>query len=133
MIAILGKNNDMADVASRYSSDGSPNLLSYFNLHFPQASSWEQFHLPPTLTSLVMSSLLGEQSTLESRQQLLVGLMKNTGQNGMVTQTPSKWTHYSKTPIPLSATLSLQHSLQGSDWVILAEESKSKYKVSLMH
>jgi len=46
VIGIQGILNDMADVASRYSSDKSmqakaASLLSYFNTHFKQESSWE--------------------------------------------------------------------------------------------
>lgn len=65
VIPIQGILNTMADVASRYSSDKtmqakSTSLLSYFNTHFKQESSSEQFPLPPKLLSHVMSSLLGK-------------------------------------------------------------------------
>ena len=53
------------ELTSRYSSDKTmqakaPSLLSYFNTHFKQESSSEQFPLPPKLLSHVMSSLLGK-------------------------------------------------------------------------
>ena len=93
VIPIPGSLNDMADVASRYSSDKTmqakaASLLSYFNTHFKQESSWEQFPFPPKLLSLVMSSLLGKQLTLESWRRL-PGLVKSIGKHGAVTQTPS--------------------------------------------
>ena len=83
VVPIDGKSNIMADIASRYSSDhslknSSPSLFHYFNTNFPQKNSWEQFHLPPKLGSLVMSLLQGTQLTLESRQRL-PGLVKSTG------------------------------------------------------
>jgi hypothetical protein len=92
VIGIKGILNDMADVASRYASDKSmqakaASLLSYFNTHFKQETSWEQFPFPPKLLSLVISSLLGTQLTLESWRRL-PGLVKNTGKLGAVTQIP---------------------------------------------
>ena len=80
-----GLLNDMADAASRYSSDQAKAhslLVSYFNTHFKQEeSSWQQFHFPPKLLSLVMSSLLGKQLTLESFGQL-PGLVKSIRKHG---------------------------------------------------
>ena len=71
VVHIPGVQNDMADVASRFASTpkfnkSSPSLLHYFNTHFKQKTSWEIFHLPTKLISLVTSSLLDTQLTLES-------------------------------------------------------------------
>ena len=92
VIPIQGILNTMADVVAsrRYSSDKtmqakSTSLLSYFNTHFKQESSWEQFPFPPKLLSLVMSSLLGKQLMLESWHRL-PGLVKSIGKHGAVTQ-----------------------------------------------
>ena len=135
VISIAGKLNDMADVASRYTSDTtmqnrSPTLLTYFNSNFPQTSSWEQFHLPRKLTSLVISSLQGKQLTLESWRRL-PGLAKNTGGTGAVTQTESTSTRFSQTQTPSSVILPLPHSLLGSGQVTTERDIKSKFKESL--
>ena len=135
VISIEGKLNDMADVASRYATDKamqarSPTLLSYFNSKFKQKNSWEEFHFPPRLISLVMSSLRGTQLTLEWWRRL-PGLVKNTGDTGVVTQPPSKSTLYSKKPILSSEMSSLQHSLLGSGQGTTAGAVKSLFKESL--
>ena len=136
VISIEGLLNLMADVASQYSSNkkmqekGAPSLISYFNNHFKQESSWEQFHFPPKLLSLVMSSLLGKQLTLES-WRLLPGLLNNIGKHGYVMQTPSQSTHFSKIHSQSSETWCLQHSLQGSGKATTDKAIKSKFKASL--
>ena len=135
VISIEGALNDMADVASRYSTTKSmqakaSSLLSYFNTYFPQDTSWEQYHLPQKLLSRVISSLLGKQLTLESWRRL-PGLVKNIGKHGSVTQIPSTSTRFSKEQTPSSETWSLQHSLLGSGKVTTAKAVKSKYKPSL--
>ena len=136
VIPIPGILNIMADVASRFHSDktlskSSPTLLHYFNSHFKQTTSWEEFLLPPKLISRVMSSLRGELSTLESWRRL-PGLVKNIGQNGAITQPASKSTRYSKTQAPSSETLSLPHSLLGSGAVTTDEDVKLKFRESQM-
>ena len=120
---------------SRYATDKamqarSPTLLSYFNSKFKQKNSWEEFHFPPRLISLVMSSLRGTQLTLEWWRRL-PGLVKNTGDTGVVTQPPSKSTLYSKKPILSSEMSSLQHSLLGSGQGTTAGAVKSLFKESL--
>ena len=134
--SIPGVENDMADVASRYSSDTklqarSPTLLKFFNTYFPQETSWEQFRLPQKLTSRVMSSLRGTQLTLELWRRL-PKLEKNIGKNGANMQKKSKSTPSSKPRIPSSETWSSQHSLLGSGQVTTAKAVKSGYKESLM-
>ena len=136
VINIAGKLNDMADVASRHATDPTmqnraKTLTLYFNKFFPQETSWTEYILNPKLTSLVMSSLRGTRSTLESWRRL-PGLAKNTGPHGVVTQTPSKWTHFSPTLTPSSETSCLQHSLLGSGQVTTDKDVKSKYQESLM-
>ena len=136
VVHIPGVQNDMADIASRHSSSKtlqskSPTLLTYFNTHFKQKTSWEEFHLPKKLTSRVMSSLLGTQLTLESWRRL-PGLAKNTGSTGVVMQPMSKSTRYCQKQTPSLETWSLQHSLQGSGVVTTAEEIQSAFKESLM-
>ena len=136
VIPIPGILNAMADVASRFHSDktfskSSPTLLHYFNSHFKQTTSWEEFHLPPKLTSRVMSSLRGELSTLESWRRL-PGLVKNIGQNGAITQPASKSTRYSTIPTQLSETSSLPRSLLGSGAATTDEAVKSKFRESQM-
>ena len=135
VISIAGLDNDMADVASRYSSDKklqhrSPSLHDYFNSFFPQTDSWEAFHFPQKLTSLVMSSLLGTRLTLESWRRL-PGLAKSTGSTGLVTQKASASTRYSNTPILSSETSSSQLSLRGSGQVTTDAEMKSEFQASL--
>ena len=108
IISIEGLLNDMADVALRYSSDKkmqakATSLFSYFNFHFKQDNSREQFHFPPKLLSLVISSLLRKQLTLESWRRL-PELMNNTGKHGYVMQTPSPSTRFSNTQVQSSET-----------------------------
>ena len=129
---IAGTLNIMADVASRYHSDKKlqlrqPSLLAYFNTYFKQQTSWTEFRLKPKLVSRVMSSLLGDQLSLESWRRL-PGLVKSTGKNGVVTQAPSKSTHYSNTPILLSAMSPSQHSLRGCGQDTTASAIKSHFK-----
>jgi hypothetical protein len=98
VIGIKGILNDMADVVSRYASDKlmqakAASLLSYFNTHFKQETSWEQFPFPPKL----LSYLLGKQLTLESWRQL-PGLVKSPGKLGAVTQIPSTSTSHRYSP-----------------------------------
>ena len=135
VISIAGLDNDMADVASRYSSDKklqyrSPSLHDHFNTFFQQTDSWEAFHFPQKLTSLVMSSLLGTRLTLESWRRL-PGLVKSTGSTGLVTQKASASTRYSKIPILSSETSSSQLSLRGSGRVTTAAEMKLEFQASL--
>ena len=77
IISIKGILNKMADVASRFESDKNlqqkaPTLTAYFNKFFPQQNSWTRYHLPPTLISLMTSSLQGKRSGLESWRRLPV-------------------------------------------------------------
>ena len=135
VISIAGLLNDMADVASRFSSSKalqsrSPTLEFYFNTHFKQTSSWKAFHFPQKLTSLVMSSLLGTRLTLESWRRL-PGLVKNTGCTGLVTQKASASTLYSNIPILSSETSLSQPSLRGSGRATTAAVMKSEYQESL--
>ncbi len=135
--AIAGEDNKMADVASRFSSDktlnaSSPNLLSYFNSTFPQASSWKEFRIPPRLTSRVISSLRGERLTLESWRRIPKP-GPNTGVTGLVTQPQSTSTPSSKTLTPSSGTQSSQLSLLGSGQATTAKAVRSKFKRSLKH
>ena len=135
VVPIAGEANRMADVASRFSSDttlqhSSPTLLHYFNSNFPQTNSWEEFHLRPKLGSLVMSSLRGTQSTLESWRRL-PGLAKSIGKNGAIMQQESKWTRFSKLQTQSFETSSSQHSLLGSGQVSTDSEIELKYKASL--
>ena len=102
-------------------------MLSYFNTKFKQTVSWEQFHFPQKLTSLMMSSLLGMRLTLESWRRL-TGLVKSTG---VTTQRVSALTLYSKKPLLLSETSSLQRSLLGSGQATTAQDVKSKFSPSL--
>ena len=134
--SIPGDDNKMADVASRYHSDvtlqnKAPSLTSYFNSYFKQPSSWIEFHLPPRLTSRVMSSLLGTQLSLESWRRLPKPV-KGTGATGVATQPPSSLTPSSKTPIQSSETQSSQVSLLGSGQATTAKAVKSKFKELLM-
>ena len=135
VISIAGSLNTMADVASRYSSDASmqkhsPSLLHYFNTNFKQTTSWEEFRLPPKLSSHVMSSLRGRLLTLESWRRL-PGLVKNTGTAGVVTQPASKSTRYSKPQTPSSVTSPSQRTLLGSGEATTVMDIRSKFKESL--
>ena len=137
IIGIAGLLNDMADVASRHSSTpamqkASPTLLSYFNSKFKQTNSWEEFPFPQKLTSLVMSSLLGERLTLESWRRL-PGLVKSTGSTaGSITQQASASTRYSNIlPILSSETSSSLPSLLGSGQGATASNIRSLFKASL--
>ena len=132
VIPIPGDDNKMADVASRYSSDPSlsaksDSLLSYFNHHFKQDGSWTSFHLPQKLVSRVMSSLRGQQLTLESWRRIPKAV-RSTGTSGPGMLPQSISTPSSKTQTPSSEIQSLPHSLLGSGQAALDEEIKSKFR-----
>ncbi len=132
VIPIPGEENTMADVASRFSSDSSlssasDSLLSYFNRHFKQEASWTLFHLPQKLVSRVMSSLRGQQLTLESWRRIPKAA-KSTGPSGHAMQHQSMSTPSSKIPTPSSEIQSLQHSLLGSGQAASDAEIKSKFR-----
>ena len=132
---IAGDDNKMADVASRFKLDSSlyahsTSLLHYFNSHFPQATSWQQFHLPSNLISRVISSLWGQRLTLELWRRLPKP-GKSTGTTGLVTQMLSTSTLASEPVIPSSMTCASQHSLLGSGQAATARDIKSKFKESL--
>lgn len=71
-VSIQGKQNDMADVASRSFSAASgymfsdAELLTHFNSHFPlpQNRSWRVVTLPPEDISKVVSTLRGQRLTM---------------------------------------------------------------------
>jgi hypothetical protein len=137
---IQGKNNDMADVASRFKHDSNlfknisnGKLVDYFNLHFPQSNGWQEFQIPQRLISRVTSLLLGNMSTLESWRRL-PKRGKNIGITGLTTANEYMRTLFS-TPLPLqesSAILSSQPSLHGSGQAATAAEIASEYKALLM-
>jgi hypothetical protein len=54
---IKGLVNAMADFISRHFDLTEPELLTYFNTHFPQDMPWHLCHLPPAMHSALISVL----------------------------------------------------------------------------
>jgi hypothetical protein len=57
---IAGKANAMADDASRRWDLSNAELLTHFNLHYPQASPWQLCHLPHATKSTLTGALFSE-------------------------------------------------------------------------
>ena len=129
------RGQKMVDVSSRFKSDSSlhahsPYILHYFNSHFPQATSWQKSHLPSNFLSRVISSLWGDQLTLESWRKLPKP-GKITGTTGLVTQMISTYILASKPVIPSSLTCASQNSLLRSGQEAKELDIKKYFKESL--
>src|SRR5210317_1508827 len=61
-----GEENKMADDASRLWHLSDEDLLTHFNLNYPQTTSWKLHRLPHDLNSLMTSVLLKPESEMES-------------------------------------------------------------------
>ncbi|HEY9816807.1 MAG TPA: hypothetical protein V6D20_13560 [Candidatus Obscuribacterales bacterium] len=105
-MSIAGKNNEMADLASRsFHANGTPgnyNLTDYefltkFNSQFPlpQGNSWKMFRLSTKLTSLVCQALR-QQHVLMGGWLRLPTQNNAIGEFGSNTATDLEWTPISK-------------------------------------
>ena len=132
-VGIPGKDNQMADVASRSFThpkftNTSKTFSIIFNEMFPlQNNSWKEYHLHPKLFSRVISCLRGEQSTMAwwlkiPRQE------KNTGLTGRPTQICSRKIPSSKHAQIQNKSSSSQLLLQGSGQASTVKDSRSQFK-----
>lgn len=92
---ISGKDNRMADDASRLWHLSDEKLLTYFDSTYPQSTSWQLFRIPTEINCLLTSTMLDETSKVESVLQELKRL-RPLGQNGLNFVRPS-------IPIPVSS------------------------------
>ena len=136
-INIAGKDNTMADTASRAFKNGdyfhiSTNLLTYFNNTFPlQTGSWQEYSLHPGYASRVISCLRGEQLQMESLLKL-PKLNKNIGNRGAPTALNVESNHSSNRYQKSNMQSSLQASPPESGPALTATEIKSVFKQSRM-
>jgi hypothetical protein len=130
--SIAGKNNKMADLASRsFSNKGGPGnykltdseLLTKFNQSFPltQGASWHMHHLHDKLTSLVFSELRLERQPMGLWLRL-TKLGKNSGQTGPTSSETSSTSKIHTSPtapttkvLPLSKPLPVGYALEMPD------------------
>ena len=66
---ISGLANAMADDCSRMWHLTDDELLTYFNLHYPQSTSWKMLRLRPAMNSALISALQRQRSEPESYLQ----------------------------------------------------------------
>ena len=114
-LTIAGVLNKMADVASRSFIDSAFTNSSHPFLHvfqhlFPlkKPHFWTEFQLPKSLSSRVMSSMLGKQLTLASWTKI-PGQERNIGLTGKAIVPASTQTRSYTGTQTLNAPLSLQH------------------------
>lgn len=94
-IYIPGEYNTMADVSSRAFKEGKffvahNNLTSYFNLHFPQSSSWQEYKHHKEWVMRVISCLRGTQLEMASLTRL-PKTGQSTGHAGTRSAKDSTW------------------------------------------
>jgi hypothetical protein len=120
--SIAGKDNDMADVASRsFHITCDTSFLLVFSNRFPlpQHQSWKLVHLMPAQTSLVTSTLDGKWMTASKRR---------TGMRGSsFAVTPVRTPTCLTVPNPSSSNFS-SVSLRGSGEATLVAERRSSLK-----
>jgi hypothetical protein len=126
--SVAGRNNKMADVASR--SFNTPNLVNdaLFLTHFislfplPQSQSWKLVHLMPEKISLVTSTLAGQRLPL---QRWMTSSKPRTGTHGWSSARMPAKTRTSLAAVNPSNSSSLWVSLQGCGAVTTDEVVKS--------
>jgi hypothetical protein len=129
--SIPGKQNDMADVASRsFNTDTlipDAPFLTHFNTRFPlpQDLSWKLVHLTPEMTSLVTSTLGGRRLPL---QQWMTSFRRRTGHDGSNSARMRDVTPTSSTRISPSNSSCFLPSLHGSGEATTAADVRSKLK-----
>ena len=133
VIHICGKENIMADIASRSFNDKKiipqNNFLHIFSNMFPlQQTSWKEYHMPNKIYSKVTSSLLGHPSTMELWTKI-IKQEKSTGITGKHTQTHANQTQTWSTVQMQKKSSSSQALLRGSGQVTTVEEGLSGFKV----
>ena len=123
----------MADVSSRAFKQGKyfhavTNILSFFNSNFPlpQSRSWHEHKVPRKLSWRVISSLLGEQLSMESLTRL-PKLGTSIGVTGAATQQNATQLPPLPTSPPLPRPSSLPVSLNRSGGALTDFEIRSKF------
>jgi hypothetical protein len=82
-----GPLNCMGDDASRHWDLSDNDLLTHFNLSYPQPSPWQLYHLNSTLLSAVTSMLRRKRSPPESFLTVPL-LLADSGTNGCSSAEP---------------------------------------------
>ena len=127
--SIAGKDNDMADIASRsFDIQCDRAFLTHFTSRFPlpQQQSWTLARLTPERISLVTSTLDGRRLPL---QQWMTACKPKTGTRGSSSAAMPAETHTSLTPPNLSSNNFSSVSLLGSGVATSAEERRCKLKL----
>jgi hypothetical protein len=127
--SIAGKDNDMADIASRsFDITCDRAFLTHFTSRFPlpQQQSWTLARLTPERISLVTSTLDGRRLPL---QQWMTACKPKTGTRGSSSAAMPAGTHTSLTPPNLSSNNFSSVSLLGSGVATSAEERRCKLKL----
>ena len=114
---ISGPANAMADDCSRKWNFTDAQLLTYFNLRYPQTVSWQLRHLRPAMNSALISALLRKRSEPESYLPE-IEKQRRHGTPGvrfvnplMRTQTFPRWPtlSYSSRPLALDGEMAGSH------------------------
>jgi hypothetical protein len=102
---IKGSVNAMADFLSRRFGLTEPELLTYFDTHFPQDLPWRLCRLPPATHSALISALrrLRPDTASWLRHELTIPVSSNLG---WLSPTPSAVTRTSVMCPPISASIS---------------------------
>jgi hypothetical protein len=134
-ISIAGKDNDMADAASRWFKDDSkydtdlPDtvFLPRFNAAFPlpQGASWKRFHFSSKMITRVISELVGPPSSMASWMRI-TKRGGSFGKTGVATSSLLTPAHTSMTNESTPSSY-LWGSLKGSGKVTTVEERLSEF------
>ena len=132
VIHIPGKDNTMADVASRSFHNSNlthpQSFLHNFSKQFPlKQNYWKEYQLPNKTFSKVTSSLLGQLSTMALWTKI-TKQDKSIGLTGKTTPPPSTLDPAWKHAQTQKKSSSSQVLLHGSGRAILAEEGLSGFK-----
>jgi hypothetical protein len=125
--SVAGKNNEMADMASRSFHLDDAAFLTLFRLRFPlpQNKSWALVPLMPRMSSKVTCTLVGKRLPL---QQWMTGCGPPTGSTGSSSAPTHAGTHISSQTARKSNRTSSLLSLNGSGEVTTGGELESKLK-----
>ena len=135
---IAGKENKMADMASRSFTDNiftnsNKTFIDVFSTQFPlQNTSWKEYHIPKKITSKVISCLRGKPLAMAS-WTTIIKQEKNIGTIGKSTQEPSNLIHTSQSVQAHNRSSSSPPSLHASGQVTTAKVILSEFQQLQKH
>lgn len=96
---IKGEHNDISDIPSRKPHWSDEELLTYFNLHYPQSLPWKMWTPPPEMMSCMTSCLLRKTFPKESllRQPIASSFTGAIGSNSAAAYPSTPFSRGAKT------------------------------------